>query len=217
MRLFQIAQDLAQLYRFDESPIPEQFLLDPACFQAWCAAHPECNPRTDETLIVAAADDGVDVGLYIAPHVLEHLAAAPPHERLTGRNIQAACLAIEGVSHLLCVLWKLEHGQTCTQLELELQAEIDKYLLCAQWLRRQGASAKELLPLLFEHFTLAGGMDAAGAERYHAASALAERFCRALETTYQQPHRLPDLAVHMRAFYRLSHWQKLRHVSNPLA
>ncbi len=73
-----------------------------------------------------------------------------------------------------------------TQLELELQAEVDKYLTALFFLglQNEGAVSTRLRQLLFGRYRLAEGLSAESAERYHEASRLANRYCGWLEARY---------------------------------
>ncbi len=210
-----IAAVLQQWYGLPPTPIAP-FLISASDFSAHCAAQPSVHPASRETLLITPCpDDTIEIGLYIAPEIVAHLDADNPAAQLHDGNLDDACVAIEGVSHWLCACAKIENDVPCSLLELELQAEIDKYLVCTDWLRRQGQSARHLLARLFEHYALHGGMSAPDAERYHAASHFAERFCLVAEHQFQRRHRIPHLIDHARHFFHLSHWQKLRRLAQP--
>lgn len=215
MILEAIAQELAALYHLEDCPPITPFLVGHQKFTAYCHIHPHLDTRCRETLLIEADREGLQVGLYVAPSILHTIEAVDPRTTLHRGNIDAACAAIEGVSHLLCFLWKTTRDIPCSLLELELQAEIDKYLLCAAWLRRQGESATLLLARLFQDYRLLGDLTPEAAWRYRRASYLAEQFCAVLEHEYQRRHRLGDLRSVARQFYRLSHWQKLQQTVHP--
>ncbi len=202
MILHEIASGLQQLYRIDPIPPLESCLISSEVYRAYCRSHTDHDPAVRETLLIEQREDACEIGLYIAPDILQHLAVDNPRVCLHADNLDAACVAIEGVSHLTYVWWKFHREVPCSLLELELQAEIDKYLLCAQWLRAQGRQEPALMAQLFHRYTLCGGMSAPAAERYQRASVLAWRFCHG--------HAGPRLLTHARDFYRLTHWQKLR-------
>ncbi|MBI2344116.1 MAG: hypothetical protein HYV02_07270 [Deltaproteobacteria bacterium] len=203
-----IANALQDLYCLERTEIRD-FLISPAAYAAHCPRGGDGAPHRRETLLIARQDNVTYLGLYIAPAILERLIAQPPITQLDRTNLDATCVAIEGVSHLLCATWKLAHDMPFTQLELELQAEIDKYLLCARWLHRQGRTT-EILADLFHHYTLCGGMDAEAAERYDRAAFLAWHYCRTINARFFRRHRLSAIPPVVRDFYRLTHWQKLR-------
>lgn len=212
MILDAIASELQQLYRLDAIPRVGQFLVGACDFRTWCAHHPQVDPQCRETLLIDRQDDAIHVGLYIAPAILETLARHNPARCLRADNLDAACVAIEGVSHLLYVWRRLQEEIPCSLLELELQAEIDKYLLCTHWLRQQGAPRYTLLSRLFHHYAVGGGISETAARRYHTASALAHQFCATLDAGPMRRHQTHRLLTTVRHFYRLTHWQKLRHV-----
>ncbi|MBI4237823.1 MAG: hypothetical protein HY696_05320 [Deltaproteobacteria bacterium] len=206
MILQSITDDLARLYQMDAAPPVAPWLVSRARYRRYCTRFAHLDPQRAEMLLLVPQSEGIDVGLYIAPEVTRRLQQTDPRTQLDQHNLAAACVAIEGISHFLCVWWKWSHELPCSLLELELQAEIDKYLLCRHWLRAQGNPGNDLLGSLFEHYALAGGMDAEAAERYHRANALAHHFCHTLAAC-----RTQEPAVQRaRAFYRLTHWQKLR-------
>ena len=78
--------------------------------------------------------------------------AAIPSRALTHENLADYLTAAEGVSHFVYVAWNAGHDKPVTLLELELQAEVDKYVLGAWLLREQGAGRfpRELHRALFE-------------------------------------------------------------------
>lgn len=204
MNLAPIAAELQQLYRIDPMPPLAECLISTERFQDYCRTHPTVDATTRETLIIEQHATHVDVGLYIAPEILERVRRNPPWHNLHADNVDATCVAIEGVSHLVCLWWKQHRELPCSLLELELQAEIDKYLLCSRWLAQQGRPRTQLLTRLFHHYALGGGMTGEAAQRYHRASRLAWQFCR------RDQDRLSTLVTDARDFYRLTHWQKLR-------
>lgn len=209
MILQQIAERLQDFYRLDALPPFTPFLVDAAAATALVGDHRFATRISDELLLVSHSGADLEVALYIAPHVLDRLRHDDPLVALHRGNLAAFCTAIEGMSHLCCLLWKFQQGMPVTQLELELQAEIDKYLCCA-WLQAEQDTPR--LPLherLFARYTLAEGMPAATASRYHRASALAHRFCHFLQARYIAPRRFGAMHRMLKEFYRLSHWQKM--------
>lgn len=209
MILQQIAARLQDFYRLDTLPPPAPFLVDAATAVALLGDRRFATHASEELLLVGRRGADLEVALYIAPPVLARLRRDDPLIALHHRNLAAFCTAIEGVSHLCCLLWKFQQGMPVTQLELEIQAEIDKYLFCA-WLQAEQDTPR--LPLhdrLFVRYMLPRGMPAAAASRYHLASAIAHRFCRWLHAHYVAPHRFVAMHRMLKEFYRLSHWQKM--------
>jgi hypothetical protein len=115
------------------------------------------------------------------------------------------------VSHFLLLLFRARWDRPVSQLELELQAEVDKYLTAVFFLslQNEGAVSTRLRTLLFRHYRLAAGVSPERAARYRTASALAERYCGWLESSFLKPARLDNLTREARRFYRMGQREKL--------
>src|SRR6266436_4586810 len=143
--------------------------------------------EADEELLVsesAGESDGeVGVSLYLDPALLERLALADPMVRLHDGNVADYWTALEGVSHFLYLAWNAGHDKPVSLLELEMQAEIDKYVASYWLLRRQFPDRfpGELLRLLFEKTRIDPRLARGREAMYREASRYAEKFCRRLE------------------------------------
>ena len=97
------------------------------------------NGPSDEELIVAQPDEGargeLAMSLYLDPALLSRLEQADPLERLHEGNVADYWTALEGVSHFLYLAWNAGHDKPVSLLELEMQAEVDKYV-SSYWLLR---------------------------------------------------------------------------------
>lgn len=209
MTLQQIAERLQDFYRLDALPPLAPFLVDTATAAALVGDRHFAASTPAELLLVGQRNADLEVALYIAPRILDQLRRDDPLTALHRDNLAAFCTAIEGISHLCCLLWKFQQGMPVTQLELEIQAEIDKYLVCA-WLQAEQDTPR--LPLhehLFARYTLATGLPPAAASRYHRASAIASRLCRLLHVQYIAAHRFAAMHRWLKQFYRYTHWQKM--------
>jgi hypothetical protein len=174
---------------------------------------------TDEELFVAQSEAGggeIALSLYLDPALLERLDRADPLERLHEGNVADYWTALEGVSHFLYVAWNAGHDKPVSLLELEMQAEVDKYVASYWLMRRQlpGRFPEELLRVLFERTRidprLAGGRE----ELYRQATRYAQRFCRRLQSSLRgsrgQPQR--EVLAELRRFYRLTNARKVAHI-----
>jgi hypothetical protein len=120
------------------------------------------------------------------------------------------------VSHFVYLAWNADHDRPVSLLELELQAEIDKYvasfwLLRAQQPRRFPA---ELHRVLFEHCRVDQQLAGDRIGLYRRANQYAARFCRRLGRLLQPAGAQAQSRVtaELRRFYRLSNAMKLRHI-----
>ena len=182
----------------------------------------ECLPEVarsspaDEQLIVAAERDSVGVCLYLDPALLERLQRADPIEALHHGNVADYWTALEGVSHFVYFAWNAGHDKSVSLLELELQAEIDKYVASYWLLRRQFPERfpVELMRVLFERTRIDDRLAAGRAHIYRSASHYAERFCRRIERTLRARGSEKEQCVlaELRRFYRLTDARKVAHI-----
>jgi hypothetical protein len=176
------------------------------------AAHlPGGGSRT----LVSEEGDEVSVGVVFEEAVGELLTRVDPRVRLDASNLGGFSILTEEVSHFLYLLFCARGQRSITQLELELQAEVDKYLTAAFFLslQNEGAVSSRLRHLLFHGYRLTEGLSPERAERYRTATHLADRYCHYLESRFLRGSRLEDLAREARRFYRLGQRQKLEKIS----
>src|SRR5215469_13644743 len=175
---------------------------------------------SEEELIVAQPANGGDevaLSLYLDPALLNRLAREDPLVRLHAGNVADWWTALEGVSHFLYLAWNAGHDRPVSVLELEMQAEVDKYV-ASYWLLRQQSPEHfpaELRRLLFARTRIDPRLAAGHAHLYREASRYAERFCARLEHTLSRnaSARTHDRAggavlAELRRFYRLTHARK---------
>ena len=177
---------------------------------------PARESGTDEQLLVLDEPGSAAVGLFLDAQLLERLASANPLEALNEGNLADYWTALEGVSHFLYLAWNAGFDRGVTLLELELQAEIDKYVASWWLLRRQDPERHpaELHPLLFERTTIDRRLAGERAELYRAANHYAARFCRRLERQFlaRAACMRAEALTELRRFYRLSRECKVSHI-----
>jgi hypothetical protein len=174
----------------------------------------------EEELIVAEPREGGDelaLSLYLDPALLGRLAREDPLVRLHTGNVADWWTALEGVSHFLYLAWNAGHDKPVSVLELEMQAEVDKYVASYWLLRRQfpGRFPAELRRVLFARTHVDPRVGAQKAPLYREASRYAERFCGRLEQTLARSQGRPgegngdaSVLAELRRFYRLTHTRK---------
>jgi hypothetical protein len=173
------------------------------------------QPATDEQVLLSEAN-GLQLSVYMDAGVIDRLAANSPLDALDDSNLNDYCTALEGVSHFHYLTWRAAHAGVVSLLELELQADVDKYA-AAVWLftLQRGRVPQVLHERLFHHVRYNAALDTESAERYREANRCAARFCRELDERFLRCRRTQPAAwlQEMRKFYRLSHAQKLRRVA----
>jgi hypothetical protein len=176
--------------------------------------------EADEELLVsesAGESDGeVGVSLYLDPELLKRLAIADPMVRLHDGNVADYWTALEGVSHFLYLAWNAGHDRPVSLLELEMQAEVDKYV-ASYWLMREqlpGRFPAELLSLLFERTRIDSRLARGRESLYRDASRYAEKFCRRLEHSLRgaRGDSSGEVLAELRRFYRLTNARKVAHI-----
>jgi hypothetical protein len=126
-------------------------------------------------------------------------------------GLDGVCQIIEGVSHFVYLVERARSQRTTTQLELEVQAEVDKWLLLAASTRSfdEGASA-QLRESLFEHVRFAQDATSELGERYRVANDAAHAFVRRLERRYVRGREFAGMRSELRRFFQQGQEEKLR-------
>lgn len=176
------------------------------------------GPATaDEQVFVAGTPDGgAEIGVFLDPQVLQRLQAANPFDGLHDANLADFCTVMEGISHFHYLAWNAGHDRGVSRLELELQAEIDKYisgrwLLCRQ---RSSRDARDLHWGLFGRARVDRELAGADYGLYVTAHCYAARYCRDLDQRLGSDRRVARRAAvaELRRFYRSGPARKLRHI-----
>ena len=170
----------------------------------------------DEELLLAETADGAGVALYLDPDLPRRLEAADPHLALTEHNLADYCTALEGVSHFVYTAWRLERDSPVSLLELETQAEVDKYAATVFLLARQNggdAYPAQVHARLFDRVSFDARLEPDQYERYRTAHRCAANSCRRLERRFvvRGVARIEAMVRELRGFYRLRHDAKMRH------
>jgi hypothetical protein len=206
---------LARLYDVELPYDVYDFLITDR--QAVSCPDPENDRRAlEEELLLAEMPDGVGVALYLDPDVLRRLEATDPHHALTEENLADYCTALEGVSHFVYSTWRLDRDSPVSLLELETQAEVDKYAVTVFLLARQiggDSYPAQVHGRLFDQVSFDARLEPDQYERYRTAHRCAANYCRRLESRFvnRGVARVEAMVRELRGFYRLRHDAKLRH------
>jgi hypothetical protein len=169
----------------------------------------------EEELLLAETADGAGVALYIDPRVLERLSEADPLGALTETNLADYCTALEGVSHFVYSTFRLTRDAPMSLLELETQAEVDKYATTVFLLAHQqgGAYPAQVHARLFDRVGFDSRLEPQAYDRYRTAHRCAANFCRRLESRFvsRGKAQVEALVRELRRFYRLGSAAKQRY------
>ena len=149
--------------------------------------------ETREHLLVRETDDALEIKLVLPP--------IAPEFGLNDGFLQL----LEGVSHFLYLVERARTGLPATQLELELQAEVDKFVLLAFSPSPLSLERRALHEQLYEHVTYLHDANTELGERYRLANDLAARFTsRLLDAESARARGL------LQRFYRAGQGDKIR-------
>jgi hypothetical protein len=188
-----------------------EFLVDEE--QARRLAGPQ---RAAEELLLFEEGGELEVGLFLSNDLLRQLDPfeSAPTAALLDENLAGYCQMAEGVSHFLYLAHAASLDRSVSLLELEAQAEVDKFALCAlsRWGQGAAAWAEKLFGRLFEQVGFRAGMSGAERWRYVEANRLAKAFCKRL-LPLVEAGRMDKVLSALRHAYRLGAEAKLQHLS----
>jgi hypothetical protein len=208
---------LARLYDAPVEHEIQDFLFTDRKRLAAVLGEQPAHGMSDEQVVMVQEPDGVRVGVFLDQAVLDRLERNDPLQALRDGNLHDFCTALEGVSHFHYLMWSLGRGRSVSLLELELQAEVDKYASAVALLTQQhgGRFPSELHARLFHGVRFLPQLDPASRSRYEEANRHAARFCRSLEERFMRPRRLRPEAwlAELRRFFRRGHQEKIRQLA----
>ena len=204
-----------QLERIYEIEIPhsvEDFLItDPGMLKNIPGFSDADQAGTEEKLLIVQDGDSLDIALFMDNEVVSRLEQDDPRSRLHAGNLSDFCTALEGVSHFLYLIWNAGYERGVSLLELEMQAEIDKYVSTAILFGQQasGRVPANLYRWLFDNPVFDSSLDRPSIERYRDANYYAGRYCARLEKRYLKGTGRSGLFKDLRRLYRLTNHAKL--------
>ena len=169
-----------------------------------------------EQLIINQQDDYLNISLYLDKTILKSLKCSNPYVSLHRSNLQPFWIAVEGVSHFLYVAWRAQYDRPASQLELELQAEIDKFVCATKLLmeQRKTINLNALWTTLFRNYYLREQLSTIQIQRYLLANQYAGKYCQIIQTHLKQPTESTLLHNRLRRFYRLNQTSKIDHIAD---
>jgi hypothetical protein len=205
-----VQEHLEAIYDVRSEVRAHDFLLDRRAALALGA-----SGQAREELLVLEGDDGLELGLYLSADLLERLREleSASGEQLVEEALGAYCELAEGVSHFLYVTQVAEQSRTVSLLELEAQAEVDKFAsaLLLTW-GRGPTWAQQLLGRVFDQVRFHERLSDSERWRYEEANRLARNYCQRLLPLVAQG-KLDRLLSTLRYSYRLGAEAKLRHLN----
>jgi hypothetical protein len=188
-----IQRGLENLYRLDRTADVDAFMT-------------HANDGEREALLVRESEDGALELLLRVPKL-----TGTQIDVNDGRSLDPLLQIIEGVSHFVYLADRAGRSRGTTQLELELQAEVDKYVVLAASLGTfDERSSQRLRSRLYEHVAYVHDANTEEGERYRVANGYARRFTGRLEREYVSRARFGELRDELRRFFHMGQGEKLR-------
>jgi hypothetical protein len=210
MSLSRIQENLQHIYELELSHNVHDFLITSRemarALDAGGSSH-----EAREQLLGLEDEDGLNLSLYLDKEIVSLFDALQHPQELDEQNLEEFCLALEGISHFVYLAWNATHDRPVTLLEMELQAEVDKFILLSKWF---AGNARQPVPgqlrrLLFKSVSYHDGLGHEELKRYHDANRYAHEYCRRLESQFFNNRGQAPLLNELRRFYRLSKRAKL--------
>jgi len=214
MRLNQLQCEMEGNYDVTTPHRVEDFLFhDPHL--AGALSNDASQHGAPEALLIQQGEGDLDVSLFLDGAILEQLRKDDPEGSLHNGNLAAFWVALEGVSHFLYLVWRATLGRQTTRLEMELQAEVDKFVIAACWIQRQHGRVPlaALRYLLFEQVSFRHNLDEDSRQRYWQANRWAARYCEVLGREMRGSGCLLGVGAELKRFYRMGQDQKMRHIA----
>lgn len=201
---------LTELYGLDLDYRVDDFLITDRRLAGMLGAS---SDAIDEELLIVEESEAASVSLFLEQELVDRLARDNPLTSLNERNLADFLIALEGVSHFTYFAFKASLDRCVTLLELELQAEVDKFIAAATLLHSQGERVPAgLHHWLFEMPRLREGLDAAAVERYERANHYAARYCSKLWPHVRSKSGSQAVRDELRRFYRFPRELKIGHI-----
>lgn len=206
-----LQQQLTDIYQVDPGHSILDFLITDAAL-AKVLGGAALLPDTDETVLMVEGEDGVSMSVYLDERMLSRLDGDHPANNLKPERLGDLWTVVEGISHFNYLAWSARKDRQVTLLELEMQAEVDKFVSTWMMAMQQDDAdlADRMHGWLFENVGFNPALTDEQGARYLAANNYAARFCHGLI------RRLKDDSGkglrELRHFYRLTQRDKITHI-----
>lgn len=209
--LSELQDHLTSIYRVDPGYDVKDFLItDPAL--ASTLSNGSLIPHTEESVLLREDKDGLALSVFLDRDMLSRLHTANPLLDLQANQLNDLWTVLEGISHFNYIVWRARKNRGVSLLELEMQAEIDKFVSTLFLALRQNDNelALKLHGWLFDGVEFNPALSPVQRGRYATANNYAARFCHGLRDRLARDSR-EDLHE-LRYFYRLSQRDKISHI-----
>ncbi|MGB5246173.1 MAG: hypothetical protein WBN34_06470, partial [Woeseia sp.] len=172
---------LSGIYRADPGcAVTDYLVTDPTL--AAILGRGNLVPQTEESVLLSEDGNNLDLCLFLDQQLLDRLAGENPLEALRAPRLRDVWTVLEGVSHFNYLVWNARRDRKVTLMELEMQAEVDKFV--STWLLANSQANCDFGHLLhswlFGEVRFNPALDATQRQRYEIANRYASSFCHGL-------------------------------------
>ncbi|MGI9286202.1 MAG: hypothetical protein ACR2P1_12510 [Pseudomonadales bacterium] len=207
----ELQNHLSDIYKVDPGYDVADFLItDPRV--AGALGGDGLLANTEETVLLQEDSDGLAISVFLDSELLTRLQAHDPLRLLTANQLKDLWTVLEGISHFSYLAWSARKNRRVSLLELEMQAEIDKFVSALFLAVDQEDSelVDNMHHRLFDEIDFHNDLDDDQRERYAVANAYAARFCHGLRNRIANDS---DLGLQeLRRYYRMSQCDKISHI-----
>ena len=208
MRLDALQYKLETIYEFQvEQRIDDYLTTD----QKFVAEITRSEGSAREQVLLRQEGNDYWLSLYLDEQVFNSFSHPSVPKAMCHQQAGDFCLAVEGVSHFLYLCWNVNYEREVTKLELELQAEVDKYLMLLEFATTDSGLVH---PWLFDNWKLEEGLNDEEQARYEKANRYASKYCKGLQQRYTGIGQTNEMLRELRRFYRKTQKQKLHMIDS---
>jgi len=179
---------------------------------AGCLSKGSLLANTEETVLVQEDENGLALSVFLDDELLSRLNDSDPLKKLCVTDLNDLWTVLEGISHFNYIVWNAQKNRQVSLLELEIQAEVDKFTSTLILALHQDDTelADKMHGWLFDNIHFNDDLNQNQRERYSTANNYAARFCHGFRDRIRRNGKkgLREL----RQFYRLSQRDKISHI-----
>ena len=175
-----------------------------------------------EMLLIREDTGNLDITLFLEQSLIDSTLDGNANHH-TSNEYEDYCTILEGVSHFVYLVWNAQYGLQVKPIEMELQAEVDKFVFSAladgdpeMTQSRPQSRPQSKHQLLFESlFRQVKYFHVPGTDmhhRYTVANKFAEQYCSWLSSQFQFTVSDPMLYAELARFYRMNAAAKFEHI-----
>jgi hypothetical protein len=198
LKLGALQREIEDIYRLDPNPSVEQFIVTSKEIKSYL---PDANTSTPQVLL-KQENDVVSFAVHVGDQALERI----EKDGLENASFADFCSAAEEVSHFTYLSWSVHNDRPVSLLDVEVQGEIDKFLLSHRYFSEE----LNIFEALFQRVLFHPQADPTVLERYVEANRLAGKLCQSLGS-------LDESLVWLREFYRLTPQARRKAIQKHLA